>query len=237
MKNIGYSVKNIIVIPARMDSKRLPGKPMADVNGRPLVEWTYRAAMRAGADIVTVATPDEEIASHCFTYSIPHVLSREDAPNGTVRCKQAIDRMMDAGSISIKKPNRVINWQVDEPLVDPTYVHRMLHTARCEIITLVSVKGDNSANKVVINDKWEQCHWFSRNEIPGAAYHCGVYCFDWEALREVSLLTPSKKARLESLEQLTWLENYWGITPIPMHKLPLSIDTQEDLDVFRKMTK
>jgi len=230
--------KNVIVIPARMDSVRLPGKPLADVNGKPLLRWTYDAAKKTKADYVIAASPDEEIEAYCAVESIPFQFTDEAISNGTLRCKQAMERAF--GSEGIQPFWRIVNWQVDEPLVDPTYIDRMFDPCGAQIQTLVSANVETqgpSSVKVLVNDKWTSCHWFTRQHIPGAVYHCGVYSFDWITLMEICQFPSTTKSKLESLEQLTWLENGYDIVPIKMHTLPFSINIQEDLEVLRMLTK
>ncbi len=219
-----------------MDSKRLPGKPLLDVNGKPLLQWTYEAAKKTTADLVIVTTPDREIVDYCCEHDITVIRTDKNISNGTIRCCMAVEQFFPYDKSRV--PKRVVNWQVDEPFVDPTYIDRMFNSDSDCIHTLVSPKESNgTSNKVIVNDEWTCCHWFTREPIPGAAYHCGVYSFPWKTLQQITTLVPTEKAMLESLEQLTWLENGFQIVPIPMYRLPLSIDTQEDLDEFRRITK
>ncbi|KKK49759.1 hypothetical protein LCGC14_3131820, partial [marine sediment metagenome] len=221
----GKGLKTVIIIPARMESKRLPGKPLANVNGKPLLQWTYNAAKKTEADFVIVTTPDKVIVDYCFANDILVALTDENIENGTVRCAQAMKQSFSDKdmfqSISLHPLgllSRVVNWQVDEPLVDPTYVNRMLKSQSSNIQTLVSPYSpnvfSNGTVRAVINDKGTICHWFTRHSIPGTLFHCGIYAFAWTILEEIADLQPTKKAKLESLEQLTWLENEYPISPI-----------------------
>jgi len=230
---------NVIVIPARMDSKRLPGKPLADVNGKPLLQWTYDAAIKVGTDLIIVTAPDKEIEEYCEKHDVPFELTDNDIPNGTVRCARAlIKRFGEDFGVRIR---RIINWQVDEPVVDPTYVWRLLLPSN-DIYTLVAsdCHADTRGSKttrVIVNESWNMCHWFTRHPVPGADLHCGIYSFSWNTLTRILEMKTTKKSELESLEQLTWLEHQFNIVPIRIHQLPLSINTQEDLDAFRILTR
>ena len=230
--------RKVIVIPARMDSGRLPGKAMADINGLPLVHKTYKAAMRTKANSVFVTAPDDEIEIYCSNHGIPFQRTDSNLTNGTQRCHQALVRLFGD---SVSDLTTVVNWQVDEPLVDPTYVNRMLTSKLFVIHTLVSYKGidfpTKNEVKVIVNDQCTRCHWFTRNAVLGAAFHCGVYSFPWFALEKTVLLVPSEKAVLESLEQLTWLEHGFSIKPIKMHIMPVGINTESDLEECRRLLR
>jgi len=231
--------KNIIVIPARMDSKRLPGKPLIDVNGKPLLQWTYDKAKQVDADLVMVTSPDIEIEDYCKKHYMPFEPTSSSIPNGTIRCAQAL--MQHFGS-NCDKIRRIINWQVDEPMLDITYARRLLAPLSNDIYTLVAIyhnmngKGVHTT-KVIVNESWNICHWFTRHPVPGADFHCGIYSFSWNTLVRILELEPTEKSKLESLEQLTWLEHQFIIIPIGIHQLPLAINTQDDLDLFRNATR
>lgn len=229
--------KTLTVIPARMDSKRLPGKPMLDVCGRPLVWHTYQRAVEA-SDYVVVATPDRKIARYCEEHDMRWRPTSEYAPNGTARVAEVWKDIQPKMKLEI---SHVLNWQVDEPLVpsgrvrcltefDDTWSIRTLvapleddHVSDASVVKAVSVPQPGGY--------W--CPWFSRIAVPGSMAHCGVYCFTPDILEHVSILQEHEVAKRESLEQLTWLADGIAIQAIPLVRLPLSINTEQDLEKLR----
>ena len=223
-----------------MESKRLPGKPLIDICGKPLLQWTYEQAKKTKADGVYVATGDEEIKKHCRANRIPLLVTEGYFPNGTARCAQVMLDLLSTEWYSKGEINVVVNWQVDEPLVDPNVVNEMfcslyLHPLR--ISTLVARHcgwyHSNEVVKVIVSNENStskaECHWFTRNHIPYALYHCGVYAFRPRILKRILSLEVTSASAFESLEQLTWLEHGFSITPIVMHELPISINDPKDV--------
>ncbi len=230
--------KSIIIIPARMASKRFPGKPLAEVQGRPLVEWTWLRARDTNADYVWVITPDREIGKFCQDKGIPWRPSNENTPTGTHRCAEFFSQMktgLMAPDIDV-----VVNWQVDEPLVDPEWVVNLIKKVRDnpqEIQTLVAPlhvdETDNPNMVKVAVSRSGNCVWFSR--VPIDVYgHCGVYGFSPKMLDTVSRMGQTRLSRTESLEQLVWIENRIKINAILMCSFPLSINTPKDLEKFKQ---
>ena len=231
--------KKIVVIPARMDSFRLPGKPMMEAAGKPLVQWTYERAEETEADYVIVATGDAEISRHCEKAGMFWVSTKKEHPNGTSRIAEVF------ASLNPEVRQRaavVVNWQVDEPLVNPSDVDTLMSIRISSMGTLVCSNEDKplaaymhnlNVTKVVWSNN--RCHWFSRAPMQGAGFHVGLYSFSPFLLQAMSLLKPSRLSILESLEQLTWIENGFDLSPIEIKQMPLSIDTPEDWVKFKKM--
>ena len=232
--------KSIIVIPARMDSKRFPGKPMAEANGRPLVEWTYRRAKESKADYVWVVTPDCEIARFCDSKGIPWRPSNGKHPTGTHRCAEFLSQVelgFAAPSIDV-----VVNWQCDEPLVDPMFVNELIEKVRhqSEKIHTLAVLLDhhyinNESDQVnVAINKSERCMWFSRHRISND-FHCGIYGYSPAILEKLGQLQMSTNSEYESLEQLSWIEDGFEMQATMIDDLPLSINALEDLETFKSI--
>lgn len=227
--------KSIIIIPARMDSKRFSGKPMAMAAGKPLVEWTWLQARETNADYVWVITPDREIGRFCQDKGIPWRPSNENMPTGTARCAEFFSSMSNSEGINV-----VVNWQVDEPLVDPREVNKLIEVVRRRpesILTLVAplrTGDDHNPNTVkVVVSRFGDCMWFSRSEIDGYG-HCGIYGFSPKTLDTVSRMEQTRLSHAESLEQLTWIENGIKIHATAMGELPLSINSPEDFEKFKQ---
>ncbi len=219
--------RTLIVIPARMASKRFPGKPMAMVCGKPLVHRTYLRAEKAGANLVVMTTPDDEIEQYCYNNGLTCIASPLDCLTGTHRCSEVANRE-DGYDV-------VVNWQVDEPLVEPIWVDRLVAEARDRwmICTLIAPIGNNQwqdENVVKVSVSNDYCHWFSRGHLRGALGHIGVYAYPRETLLELGRLKSTALSQAEGLEQLVWLENHFPIRAVQVGRLPLSINVPKDLD-------
>jgi len=227
--------KKIIIIPARMASKRLPGKPMLIAAGKPLVQWTYEQAKLTNADHVIVATDSAEIAHHCQRAKMTWMLTTGSHPNGTSRIAEVFAKLKPEVK---QRVHTVVNWQVDEPMIEPSDANTLMAMNIFSIGTMVCSCPIESvshldATKVVWSGN--RCHWFSRAPMRGAGFHVGLYSFTPFLLQIVSLLKPSRLAVLESLEQLTWLENRFVLRPVKIARLPLSINTPEDWVEFKRL--
>ena len=238
----------IVVIPARYASTRLPGKPLADIAGRPMIQWTYDAAKASGAGLVLVATDDARIAQTCRAFGAEVEMTAEHHANGTERIGELIARRgWDDEQI-------VVNVQSDEPLLPPrlvAQVGRLLERDReADIGTLALAPGsdaewrDASTAKVVV-DQRSHALYFSRSPIPYprdsgampalALRHIGLYAYRVCALRK---LVASAPCPLEQLEQLEQLRALWlGLRIAVEHAdegAPRAVDTAEDLRAVRE---
>jgi len=231
-------MKSVIIIPARMASNRLPGKPMIEVAGKPLVWWTYEQARRTKANAVLIATPDREIARYCSDHGMPWRPTKDDHPSGTHRCAEVASQFKEENQVDV-----IVNWQVDEVEVDPEDVNRLVKSmdSTSDIHTLVgqmqSTLMDNpNVTKAICFRLGRKltAHWFSRAPMAGSLAHIGIYAFTPTVLWKLSLLTPSPFSLAESLEQLTWIEDGWNIRALVVEKVPLAINTPEDLEEFRR---
>jgi len=221
--------KKIIIIPVRMDSKRLPGKPLLEVGGKALVHWVYMAAKKTSADNVIVTAPDRDIGKYCQANELLFYPSSDQHENGTQRCAEVLDRMK-------VEVNTVVNWQGDEPCVDPKHVDRMMRGNH--ISTLVSPATEESLanpNDVKVTVSRGFAFWFSRAPMAGSMIHTGVYCFPHTFLVGPAELSPTALSQAESLEQLGWVERGLKIEVFQMEHTPLAINCQEDFDSFRSL--
>lgn len=233
----------IIIIPARMGSKRFPGKPLHMIAGKPLLQWTYEQAKRTKADKVIVSgCPEVYRYSRDNLPDCEFIATSSKHENGTSRCSEVVQSLREEGhSIT-----RIVNWQVDEPLVEPDFVNQLIADDgfgydghRWVIQTLMfddmdcDYFDDPNAVKVVCN-RDHRCLWFSRQCI-SPYIHVGVYSYSPEMLDMVSKLKPTRYTFHENnLEQLAWLDARFEMNAIRMNYDPLSINTPEDA---RKMEK
>jgi 3-deoxy-manno-octulosonate cytidylyltransferase (CMP-KDO synthetase) len=227
----------VAAIPARWASTRLPGKPLALLAGRPMVEHVYRRVAAAqGIGRVVVLTDDERVGRAVEAFGGEWEMTPETCASGTDRIAFAA-RSWEAAAI--------VNVQGDEPLVDPEAVsavaaHLALHPED-PIVTLAAPMAaeetaDPNAVKVVL-DREGYALYFSRAAIPyprqegGAApsKHLGIYGYQWAALLSLAALSPSPLETSESLEQLRALENGMPIRVLPARRGTPSVDTPEDL--------
>lgn len=218
----------LCVLPARIASQRIPRKPLQRVAGRPLVEWSWRAARRIpGVDEVRVATDDPEIADVVRGFGGVVVMTSPDHPSGTDRVAEAA-RRPDAEGFEV-----IVNFQADEPLLPPEHAAaavRAVCEGRAEIATLATpIRSlevwESPAEVKVARAADGRALYFSRAPIPWAAggappldavegpwlRHLGVYVYTREALERWVSLPPSPLERLERLEQLRPLEAGIGI--------------------------
>ncbi len=236
------------VIPARYASTRLPGKPLADLEGRSLLQRVYAAASESSlVDHLCVATDDDRIEAHCRSHGIPVHITAETHESGTDRCAE-IAALYPGAEL-------VINIQGDEPFVEADLIdglcRRLLEDQAVDIVTAacpVSQQAelmDPSKVKVVF-DRRQNALYFSRSPVPyvrdmqGDAAgeglwfrHLGIYGFRRAALLTISSMPPGRLEQAERLEQLRWLE---GGMPIAVEKTAYTgfgIDTPEDLEVAR----
>lgn len=226
-------MKSMIVIPARMESSRLPGKPLLMAGGKSLLQWTYERAKQVGSDAVFVGSSDREVIRHCLDHDIKCMKTGEH-PTGTHRVAEIESRYVVLDVI--------INWQVDEPLVPPAAVRGLIDQTWEDRITTLSapIQGemvdDPNIVKVVVGAR-NRCHWFSRAGMAGALAHCGVYGFPRNILERLGKISPSKLSLAELLEQLTWLEDNQDVLAFCMPELPLSINTPADWIKFKELVE
>jgi len=235
------------VIPARYKSSRLEGKPLADINGKSMVQHVYERARRAASlDDVVVATDDERIRAVVEGFGGKVVMTSAEHRSGTDRVAEAV-QSMDADVI--------VNIQGDEPMLDPAMLTELVDPFRknagADIVTLKKRVmhegefGDPGVVKVV-TDPAGYALYFSRSLIPyprqrtskfAVFEHLGLYAYTRAALMRLAGLPPSELEEIESLEQLRALENGIRILVIETasrHEM-LSVDTQADLDRAREL--
>lgn len=239
------------IIPARYASSRFPGKPLADIQGKPMIRRVYEQAQKATLlRQVYVATDDQRIFDAVKSFGGEVIMTDPSHPSGTDRCFEALQVI--AGNTS--GIDVVVNIQGDEPFIDPGQIDslcRLFDVKETLIATLAKeIRTEQelfstSVNKVVF-DARQKALYFSRTPIPYQQHvdkadwirhhayykHIGIYAYRVDVLGQIARLEPSALERAESLEQLRWLENGYpihvGITAVES----IAIDTPDDLSKF-----
>jgi 3-deoxy-manno-octulosonate cytidylyltransferase (CMP-KDO synthetase) len=245
-----------VVIPARSGSTRLPGKPLLDIAGLPMVVRTARQAARSGAARVLVATDDADVVAAAEAHGIEALLTRADHPTGTDRLAEV------AATLALADDAVVVNVQGDEPLIEPALIdavanllarHPDAAIATCASpIDDAQTLFDPNAVKVVC-DARDRALYFSRAPIPWhrdaladgqqrlapglpAWLHIGLYAYRAGFLRRFPTLPPGRLERVESLEQLRALEQGYAIVVHRAAAAPArGVDTAQDLARVRAL--
>ncbi|WP_339634098.1 3-deoxy-manno-octulosonate cytidylyltransferase [uncultured Sneathiella sp.] len=241
------TLKPLIVIPARMASTRLPGKPLADIAGLPMIVQVLRRAEEADIGPAIVACGEEEIAAAVKDAGGNAILTRSDHPSGSDRVFEAVKKFDPDGIY-----NAIVNLQGDLPALEPAAiaaVFQPLQNVAVDIATLVAEitdpeeLEDENAVKAVVSLKQDErigrALWFSRLKSPwgpGPHYHhIGLYTYRRAALERFVALPPAPLEQRERLEQLRALENGMRIDAAVVDTVPLGVDTPEDLARIRRM--
>ena len=235
-----------VIIPARYASSRFPGKPLADLAGKPMVVRVCERAAQSGAASVHVATDDERIAAAVRAAGHASVMTRADHPSGTDRIGEA------AGLLGLGDDEIVVNLQGDEPLISPALVSQVAallgKLKDAAVSTACHPSHDDTAlanpNVVkVVLDAQGYALYFSRSWIPyprhegGLCYrHAGIYGYRVGFLKRYSALAPSPLEKTEALEQLRVLWHGHRIAvAVSELEIPPGVDTPQDLEAVLRM--
>lgn len=244
-------MNTLIVIPARYASTRFPGKPLALISNKPMIQWVYENALKAQKDVV-VATDDERILNTVIKFGGNAVMTSPDHPSGTDRCKEAAQNYMTETGNSY---DIIVNIQGDEPFIKPEQINALVEcfqTPTIDIATLITPvkKGSkfsslSDSNRVkVVKSLKGRALYFSRSVVPfnrtnktsewinDHTYfiHIGMYAFRFSVLEEITELPVSSLENVEKLEQLRWLENDYTIQTAESDYHSIGVDTPEDLE-------
>ncbi|MFH2141533.1 MAG: 3-deoxy-manno-octulosonate cytidylyltransferase [Bacteroidota bacterium] len=244
-------MKFIGIIPARYASTRLPGKPLIDILGKPMIQWVYERSVQA-LDTVFVATDNKRILNVVHGFGGNAVMTSKKHKSGTDRCSEAVEIISEMLS---EKFDIIINIQGDEPFVFPEQINaikKCFKSSKTQIATLVKPINnshdifDSSKPKVVIN-KNKEAIYFSRSPIPyireadkkewikyNFYKHIGLYAYRYDILKKITALKPGFLEKCESLEQLRWIENGYKIKVDFTEYESISIDTKKDLQKLKQ---
>lgn len=246
------TMKFLGIIPARYASTRFPGKPLADIGGKMMIQRVYEQVVQC-LDDVCVATDDERIAEAVIGFGGKVVMTSDQHRSGTDRCLEAAVKI--GGDFDV-----IINIQGDEPFIQPSQIQSLkdcfLQDSNTKLATLVKPFTANegmdglfnpNSPKVVLNLRGEAMY-FSRSVIPFVRgietekwleertfyKHIGIYAYGKQTLAEIAALPQSPMELTESLEQLRWLENGYVIKTAVTDIENLAVDTPEDLERIRQ---
>ncbi len=229
-----------IIIPARLGSTRLRNKALAMIGNKPMIHHTYLRALELGFKHIYVATDSAEIAEVISNAGGMAIMTDEALESGTDRVYQAYQAIKDKNNIKY-----IINIQGDLPFIDSSIILDLvikLKNSNADIVTPVAaIDADNAKEpsnvKVVIGNN-DKAIYFSRHMIPYNAesywYHIGIYGYKVESLEKFIKLEPSYLEKTEKLEQLRALESNMTIDVCYSKSIPISVDTEKDLEKARK---
>lgn len=248
---------NIVgIIPSRYASSRLPGKPLAMIGDKPMVQWVYENCLK-GLEHVFVATDDQRIVDAVEAFGGKAVMTREEHTSGTDRCAEAAVNIEKKYGV---KSDVVINIQGDEPFFEAAQledVKSAFENNDTQIATLIQEAKDieqvlNPNEVKVVLNTWGEGVYFSRAPIPFLKNvdqkewmkeqtfyrHLGIYAYRINTLNEIVKLEQSSLEKAESLEQLRWIENGFPVTCVVTElDETMCIDTPEDLEKANAFVK
>ena len=240
---------NVIIIPTRLEAKRLPNKPLKKINNKEMILHVYEAAKKANVGEVIVASPNKEIYDLISSKGGICVRTKDTHNTGTDRIFEVFDKVLK------KEPQTIINLQGDMPNIEPDSIKMLCNYMQkklCDIATLASEFKDKSAIENINNVKVLTKNALANNQFDLAIdffrekevskndfiyHHIGIYAFTKEALLRYVSLERTKKELNRNLEQLRALENNMKIHVGYTSTTPLSIDTEEDLKNVRELMK
>jgi 3-deoxy-manno-octulosonate cytidylyltransferase (CMP-KDO synthetase) len=238
--------RTLVLIPARMAATRLPGKPMLDIGGLPMIVHVLRQAEAAGIGRVAVATDTPEIAAAVAAHGGEAIMTRPDHPSGSDRVFEALGKLDPDGRVET-----IINLQGDFPTIRPDNIRAVLEpladpavdiaTLAAEIHTDEEASNPNVVKAVgsPVAGQRMRALYFTRATAPhgdGPRYHhIGLYAYRRKALQRFVELPPSPLEQQEKLEQLRALEAGMRIDIMIVNTVPRGVDTPADLETARRI--
>jgi len=245
------SMKFIAIIPARYASTRFPGKPLAMIHNKTMIQRVYEQSLKV-LPVVYVATDDERIKKTVRKFQGNVVMTSEKHQSGTDRVKEAYEKIQQSKEIPC---DVIINIQGDEPFIHPGQIEELMSCFKHEATEIATlVKPVNNKSELfnpnipkVITNHHNQAIYFSRTAIPFIRNkesqewlkhftflkHIGMYAYRTHILKEITALDPSSLELAESLEQNRWIENDYKIMTARSKYDNYPIDTPEDLEKLR----
>jgi len=243
----GETMSTLILIPARMASTRLPGKPLADIDGKPMIVHVALRAAESGLGRVVVATDSAEVAAAVRAAGFETAMTRADHQSGSDRIFEALEAIDPAGQVET-----IVNVQGDLPTIDPAVIRAALRPLEDEPSVDIATLGveivreeertNSNVVKIVgspVSPTRLHALYFTRATAPwgeGPLYHhIGLYAYRRAALARFVSLSQSQLEKREKLEQLRALEAGMRVDAEIVESVPLGVDTPEDLERARKL--
>jgi 3-deoxy-manno-octulosonate cytidylyltransferase (CMP-KDO synthetase) len=230
----------IVLIPSRMESTRLPGKPLKQIGNKTLIQRVSEQALKSKAKEVLVATDSEEIISHCFNNSINTVLTRSDHLTGSDRLAEAVE------NLNLEGDQVIVNVQGDEPFIDPEDINNLFDLMvqrSSNMATLYATLDANDITNTSVVKLWIKDDGsivnFSRkiddkNNINQAKMHLGIYAYRASFLKKFVKWPQSRRELDMKLEQMRAMDNDEVIyAKESISNIHLGVDTQEELESAR----
>lgn len=242
-----------VVIPARYHSTRLPGKPLADIGGKPMIQWVYEQSIASGAEQVIIATDNEQVALAAESFGATVCMTSPNHESGTERLAEVVEKM------NIDSRQVIVNVQGDEPLIPPSIIRQVaenlansdapMSTLAVEITHESEVFNPNAVK--VVTDKDGYALYFSRASVPWdrdnfsrdnkpiaqpLLRHIGIYAYRAGFINTYVNWQPSSLEKIECLEQLRVL--WYGEkihVEVALESPPAGVDTPEDLEAVRRL--
>lgn len=232
----------IVLIPSRMESTRLPGKPLKKIGDKTLIQRVFEQASKSDAERVLVATDSEEIVSHCFEHNIETVLTKSDHQTGSDRLAEAVE------ILNLEDTQVIINVQGDEPFVNPTDINNLYrltvnkNSNMTTLFTDLNFEDITNQNvvKLWIKDDGRVIK-FSRKinkkeDVDQAKMHLGIYAYRVSLLKQFVKWPQSTKELNEQLEQMRVMDNQEVIFAMKsITDIHLGVDTEEDLETAKEI--
>ena len=233
-------MKIIGIIPSRYASSRFPGKPLADILGKSMIQRVYEQCKKASSlSKIIVATDDERIFNHVIGFGGEVIMTSDAHPSGTDRCNEVIQSLKEKYDVAI-------NIQGDEPYINPEQIDQvasLFSSENVNIATLAkkiedkSIITDINSPKAIFDSNGIALNFYREitNPKQEKAYfkHIGIYGYLTETIEEICKLPPSDNEKKERLEQLRWLDNEYVIkVGITTHE-GISVDTPEDIEKIK----
>ncbi len=230
-------MKVIGIIPARYDSSRFPGKPLANILGKSMIERVYEQCKKASSlSDVIVATDDERILNHVQSFGGEAMMTSKDHQSGTDRCNEVVQKLTENYDV-------IVNIQGDEPYINPVQIDEIIELFEEEKtqigtlakkITDIEIIANENSPKAIFDKNGIALNFYRNiaNISSECTYykHIGIYAYRSEILTKICELEQSENEKRERLEQLRWLDNGYkikvGITTFEA----ISVDTPEDIE-------
>ncbi|MBI9039143.1 MAG: 3-deoxy-manno-octulosonate cytidylyltransferase [Bacteroidales bacterium] len=239
------------IIPARYASSRFPGKPLAIINGKSMIQRVYEQSMKSEMlSEIIVATDDNSIKNHVTKFKGKAIMTSEFHKSGTERCNEVVKMLYGTNM-----PDVVVNIQGDEPYINPSQIDKIVSCFENQNVQIATLAKEIISTEVLFNPnvvkvvfgKDKKAIYFSRSPIPYLRgkestdwinetefyKHIGIYAYRPNILKSICELNPSKLEKAESLEQLRWLENGYSIQVEITDFESYSVDIPEDILKFK----